>query len=129
MRQMTDPSAIGRAWFQAGLVGPPVDVYEVADSVIVRMAIPGAEGSTLSLTVDEDTMMVRGESPVPGSRWGDRTIVHWQEIPYGRFERRVPLPVAVRKSAARAQYKNGILEVTLPKDRPQAARTVQINIT
>jgi HSP20 family protein len=126
---MTDPAAIGRAWLQAGLVGPPVDVYEVADSIVIRLAVPGAEGSTLSLTIDEDTVLLRGESPVPGARWGERTVVHWQEIPYGRFERRVPLPVRVRKSAARAQYKNGVLEITLPKDVPQSPRTVQINVT
>jgi HSP20 family protein len=129
MRNMTDPSTIGRAWLQAGQVGPPVDIYEVADGVIIRMAVPGAEGSTLSLTVDEDTVVVRGESPAPGARWGERTVVHWQEIPYGRFERRVPLPIPVRKSGARAQYKNGILEIALPKDAPASARTVQIPIT
>jgi HSP20 family protein len=126
---MTDPFAIGRAWRQAGEVGPPVDIYEVADSVVIRMAVPGAEGSSLSLTIEDETITLRGESPTPGSRWNDRTIVHWQEIPYGRFERRVPLPSPVRKSAARAQYKNGILEITLPKELPPQARTVQINIT
>jgi HSP20 family protein len=125
---MVDPLTIGRAWARAGEVGPPVDVYETPDSIVIRVAVPGAEATTLSLTIGEDTVTLRGETPAPGSRWGDRTIVHWQEVPYGRFERTVPVPSLVDKDRSRAAYKNGVLEITLPKVRAQAARTVPIDV-
>jgi HSP20 family protein len=129
MSRRLDPLDIGRAWRRAGDVGPPTDVFETDDGVIIRMAVPGAEGANLALTIGEDTITVKGETPVPGSRWGDRTAVHCQEIPYGRFERTIPLPSRIQKDAARAQYKNGVLEVTLPKIPSPASRTVRINIT
>jgi HSP20 family protein len=129
MRTMIDPLGIGRAWVRAGSVGPPVDVYETEDSLIVRMAVPGAEGTRLNLSVEQESITVRGESPVPGAHWGERTVVHWQEIPYGMFERTVPLPGPIVRDGARAQYKNGVLEVTLPKQRPRDVRTIQIDIT
>ncbi len=128
MREMVDPLVVGRAWRRAGDVGPPVDLYETAEAVIVRVAIPGAEGASLALSIDEESVTVRGESPPPGSRWGERTVVHWQEIPYGRFERRVPLPAPVNKEGAKANFKNGVLEVTLPKKAPPKSRTIQIQI-
>lgn len=126
---MIDPLGVGRAWGRADEVGPPVDVYETVDAVLIRVAVPGAEGASLSLTVDDDRITLRGESPWPGRHWGDRTVVHCQEIPYGRFERTVRLPSAVQKEAARAQYRNGLLELVLPKTPSRAARTVQIPIS
>jgi HSP20 family protein len=55
--------------------------------------------------------------------------VHWQEIPYGRFHRTIPLPVAVDRGTAKAQFRNGVLEVVLTKHRRETARTVHVNIT
>jgi HSP20 family protein len=126
---MIDPMNTGRAWRRAGDVGPPVDLYETGEAVIVRLAVPGVDGASLSLTIDEESMRVRGESVPPGAKWGDRTVVHWQEIPYGRFERLVPLPTAVQRDGVKANYRNGVLEVTLPKKLARVPRTVQIEIT
>jgi len=129
MRWMTDPVGTARVWSRSGETGPPVDLYETAEAVVVRMALPGAEGTSLALSVGEESLTVRGESPHPGRTWSDRTVVHWQEIPYGRFERTVPLPVPVSANAARAQFRNGLLEVSLPKQRLHAERTIPITVT
>ena len=115
-------------WAWAGETGPPVDLYETAEAVVIRVAIPGAEGAALTLTIDEEQVVLRGETPPPGARWGERTVVHWQEIPYGKFERRVPLPTPVQKDAARANFRNGILEISLPKRVTAQPRTVQIQL-
>jgi HSP20 family protein len=129
MAPIVDPELQARAWRRAGESGPPTDLYETADRVVIRLAVPGVEGTTLTLTVGDDAVLVRGESAPPGAEWAGRTAVHWQEIPYGRFERRVPLPAAVDAAATRARFKNGILEITLPKQARDAARTVAIRIT
>jgi HSP20 family protein len=128
MRDMMDPLSIGRAWTRAGGLGPPVDLYETADAVVIRLAVPGAEGASLSLTIEEDSVTLRGETPAPGRGWDQRTLVHWQEIPHGRFQRTVPLPTPVRRDAARAQFRNGILEIRLPKHQQQLPRTIQIAV-
>jgi hypothetical protein len=79
MREMIDPLSTGRAWSRAGGVGSPVDLYETAEAVIIRMAVPGAEGTSLALTIEDEHVTLRGETPGPGSQWGERTVAHWQE--------------------------------------------------
>lgn len=129
MARSTDRSGVAGVWARSGESGPPVDLYETPEAVVVRLALPGAEGTSLELTVGDEALTVRGESPHPGRAWGERTVVHWQEIPYGRFERTVPLPVPVSAGAARAQFRNGLLEITLPKQRAHAERTIPITVT
>ena len=53
---MSGPVKIPRAWREAGEIGPPVDLYETSEAVLVRVAIPGAEGASLSLTILEITL-------------------------------------------------------------------------
>ena len=126
MQPMIDRVGSARAWQQAGRQGPPVDLYETAQAVVIRLAIPGAEGSSLSLSVGEDSVTVSGESGMPGSDWAERTVVHWQEIPYGRFRRVVPLPAPVEARGVRAQFRNGVLDITLPKAGRVQSRTIPI---
>jgi HSP20 family protein len=115
------------SWQGAGETGPPVDLYETNKAVIIRLAIPGGDGGALTLTIGEESVRVRGETPAP-SGWDEQTVVHWQQIPYGRFERLVPLPCPVDSKASRARFLRGILEITLPK-APAQTRTVQIEVT
>jgi HSP20 family protein len=126
MQPFVDRTGNPRAWQQAGAQGPPVDLYETPEAVVIRLAIPGAEGSSLSLSVGEDSVTVSGESGMPGREWTQRTVVHWQEIPYGRFRRVVPLPGPVDARAVRAQFRNGLLDITLPKAGRTTARTIPI---
>ena len=126
MQPMIDRVGSARAWQQAGRHGPPVDLYETPHAVVIRLAIPGAEGSSLSLSVGEESVIISGESGMPGPDWAERTVVHWQEIPYGRFRRVVPLPSAVDARAVRAQFRNGVLDITLPKAGRAQSRTIPI---
>ncbi len=126
MSRIVDPLEASKAWRRAGTAGPPADLYETADAIVIRLAVPGAEGSTLTLTIGEDALVINGESAPPGRDWGERTVVHWQEIPYGRFQRRIPLPAPVDAGTSRARFRNGILEVTLAKSRGAGTRTIPI---
>jgi HSP20 family protein len=126
---MVDRLSPTSSWQRAGETGPPVDLYETDDAVIIRLAIPGGDSRALTLTIGEDSIRVRGETPPPGVAWNERTVVHWQQIPYGRFDRPVPLPCPVDSRASRARFTHGILEITLPKLRTPEARTVPITVT
>jgi HSP20 family protein len=125
---LRDDVPMAGPWRRAGEAGPPADLYETADTVVIRLALPGAEGASLSVTIADESVTIRGESPPPGPLWEERTAVHWQEIPFGRFERTVPLPVPVNPAASRAQFKNGLLDVTLAKQGRHVPRTVEIKV-
>lgn len=102
-----------------------IDVAETEQGIIVISTLAGAVYEELEVHVHEDVLTIRGtrQSPVP-----PRPDIAYmmQECYWGRFSRTVVLPARVRGEAARAEYRNGILLVTIPK-RSSDAR-VQITI-
>ncbi|WP_290651234.1 Hsp20/alpha crystallin family protein [Aquisalimonas sp.] len=69
---------------------PPVDVYEVRDGLWLVVAMPGADGESIDVRVDDGDLVVRAERQLPAA--ARNGSVHRLEIPYGRFQRRVSLP-------------------------------------
>ena len=72
---------------------PPVDVFEDGDGVVIVVALPGVPADRVEVSYEPGTLVVRGERPLPFSRTCSR--VRHLEIPYGSFERRIPLAQAV----------------------------------
>ncbi len=68
---------------------PPVDVFEDEDGIVIVVALPGVPPDRVELAFEPGVLVVRAERPLPFSATG-RSIRHL-EIPYGTFERRVPL--------------------------------------
>ena len=69
---------------------PPVDVYEHGDVLRLLVALPGVAPQQLEVVLAEASIMVRGERSLPAQARG--AAIHRLEIPYGQFERRIPLP-------------------------------------
>lgn len=77
---------------------PPVDVLESEEAVILHAALPGVPASEIALSLDSAGITIAGIRPFPGPR---ATCIHRIEIPYGRFERHVALPMDVLELAGR----------------------------
>ena len=69
---------------------PAVDMYEQGDELTLCVALPGVSARQLEVIVDAAGLVVHGRRPIPSAL--QRAAIHRLEIPYGRFERRVPLP-------------------------------------
>jgi len=69
---------------------PPVDLYEQGDELRLLVALPGVGSRQFEVLLDQATIVVRGQRPMPAHLHG--ASIHRLEIPYGRFERRVALP-------------------------------------
>jgi HSP20 family protein len=113
--------------FQArdrGTLEPAVDVWETPDTVVVRVMVPGVSKENLHLTITEDRLIIKGEIPTTAAQ--PEYTLHQQEIRHGSLQRTISLPVAVRSEAAKAQLKDGILEVRLPKSEQRHARDIPI---
>ncbi len=100
------------------------DVLENPDEVVVKMEVPGLEPGNIDIQVINDHLVIRGEKQVQRESRDGR--YHMLECAYGAFERAIPLPAAVDDARANAQYRNGILRVTLPK--VAGARGGRINV-
>ncbi len=112
-----------------GITGwaPNVDVYEKDNEIIVKADVPGVEPEDLEVTCTEDALVIRGET----RREEDREEGGWHrtERRYGRFERVIPLPPGTRPDDARANFRNGVLELRLPKTEEARQRARRIPIT
>lgn len=103
-----------RAW------RPPTDVYEHEDKIVVRVEIAGMDESDFSITLDQNTLSIRGIR-TDGT---ERRAYHQMEINFGEFSTSVDILVPIDSDQVKAEYQNGFLWVTLPKAQP---RIIKIN--
>ena len=91
---------------------PPVDMFEDEREVIIVVALPGVPAERIQVTTEAGLLVIRAESPLPFS--GSRRAVRQLEIPYGYFERRIPLPEARLETGSR-ELLDGCLILRLRK--------------
>jgi HSP20 family protein len=114
------------AFEDGGISEPAVEVAESDGDVTVKMEIPGVEKDQIQLTVADDQLTVRGETRKESEE--KRKNYYRQEIRYGAFQRSVGLPVEVDASKAKAELKNGMLKITLPKSAQPKARDIKVAV-
>ncbi len=105
---------------------PPVNVYEDKDNFYVRLLAPGLEPQSINLSVLRNSLTVSGERAPQGA--GKFEAVHRQERPAGKFCRRIELPAEVDESKAKAEYRNGILTITLPKAAQAKPKEITVQV-
>ena len=89
---------------------PPVDMFEGDGEVVIVVAMPGVTSDRVQVSHEPAALVVRGERPLPFAR--QSLAVRQLEIPYGAFERRIPLP-AGRFEAAAPELTQGCLLIRL----------------
>lgn len=94
---------------------PCIDVFETREGTVVKMEIPGMRRRDISVELAGDTLIIRGLRNDASK--GEKISYQQMEIDYGRFERRVKIHTPVRRDAVSARYRNGFLEVRLPRRR------------
>ncbi|NPV88353.1 Hsp20/alpha crystallin family protein [Coprothermobacteraceae bacterium] len=119
-----EPITTGRRALARGF-RPAVEVTEDADNVYVRAAVPGVPKDSLEITVENDRVFIKGE--VKEQRKEEKEGIVFSEMRYGAFERVIPLPSEVKAEDAKAAYKDGVLELTIPK-KVHEAKGVRIKL-
>jgi HSP20 family protein len=92
---------------------PPVDVMESDEAVLVQVALPGVPAAAVVVGFDPGGITVSGVRPFPGS---SAARIHRIEIPYGRFERRIALPMHTLEPVAQ-KLMDGCLLLTFSKGK------------
>ena len=113
------PSRPAVASGQPALWRPALEVYETDDALVVCAEIAGMDEQHLSVVVDGDMLIVRGERP--DHNQSEKRSYHEARIPYGAFGADVYIPFPVDAELTAAEYNNGFLRVVLPR---AAARTI-----
>lgn len=107
-----------------GMQPPRVDVVERDKEVLVRAELPGVKSKDLDVSVTDNTVTIKGESGT--EREDNEGDYHRREITYGAFARTIPLPAAIDADKAQASFKEGILNLTLPKVNQARRRRVEV---
>jgi HSP20 family protein len=110
-----------RAW--SGEV-PPVDMYETADQVVVKAAVPGVKPEEIEVTVTGDQLTIKGEFRSDENVEQGSYLL--QERRYGSFCRQVSLPAGVEADRAEATFENGVLTLEMPKVEVTKTKTVKV---
>src|SRR3990167_5993905 len=104
---------------------PRVDVRESEDRVIVTAELAGLTQNDVKVEINEDILSIQGEKKFEKYEKEGYTLI---ERRYGKFTRKFPLSNTIDKQNIQAKLENGLLEVVLPKLKPQASIHIQINV-
>ena len=116
--------APGRPSFSNPFMEPAVDIYETEDQVVIVAEIAGIRDQDLELEVDGSRCILRGERKPAPQR--EKREIRQVEIGLGPFQRELFLPAAVNPDAVETVYKDGMLQIALPKASPARSRTLTI---
>lgn len=104
---------------------PPVDVVEQGDNLVFRAELPGVAKDDIEVKVENGTLTIRGEKRQ--ERESGTDAAHRTERVYGTFQRSFTLPSSVDAEKVQARYKDGVLELVLPKADAAKPRRIAIN--
>lgn len=114
----------------AGHVVPPVEVIETEGAYRFNMLLPGMPAEALGEYVHIDatakTLVITGEFPERKLEPGEKSVL--SQFPAGPFSKQISFPDGIEHEQIEARYRNGILEVTLPKAITTRKRSVQIQL-
>jgi len=105
---------------------PRTDIKETDKEILVSVALPGVDKNDIKLDLSEDNLAVSCERKEEKEESG-KGGYYCKEQSYGKFYRSFALPAAVKTDGAKAQYKNGVLKITLPKQKETATHKISID--
>ncbi len=116
------------AWGEMKAFGgkiPSVDLIERDKEIIVKAELPGVDKKDLDISVSENTVTIRGRTSHEEKE--EKGDYYRSEISRGEYSRTLTLPSAVDESKAKASFKDGILKLTLPKQKESKRKKIDID--
>jgi len=105
---------------------PPLDLYEDKENFVLKAELPGVNKDDVSVSIQDGCLSITGERKSETHK--EDTEVHHTERFFGRFQRSVTLPAAVAADKVKAQYKDGMLTVTLPKTEEAKPKQIDVSV-
>jgi HSP20 family protein len=101
-----------------------IDIYETADSVVVKTSVPGVKPEEIDITITGNTVTIAGETKAEEKVEEENYIR--RERRYGRFSRSVTLPSGVKTEKAEATFEHGLLTLTIPKAEEAKPKVIKV---
>ena len=102
---------------------PAADIYETDSGYLIALDLPGIKRDALEIDIDDNRLVIKGTRVVDESR------ARRSERPRGKFVRSFTVPVSVDQNKIGADYKDGVLQIRLPKRTEQKAQKIEVKIS
>ncbi|MBW4615645.1 MAG: Hsp20/alpha crystallin family protein [Desmonostoc vinosum HA7617-LM4] len=113
--------------FEKGLMKvPAAEIQETEDAIHLKLELPGMSAKDLDIQVTADAVHISGERKSENKTENDGTTK--SEFYYGKFQRVIPLKARIQNTNVTAEYKDGILNLTLPKTEQEKNKVVKVNL-
>jgi len=106
---------------------PPVDIYENGDNLVLKAELPGINPDDVEIRVEDNTLYLKGERKF--EKEVKEQSYHRVERSYGAFTRTFSLPNSVDADKVAANFKDGVLTLTMPKKEEAKPKTIKINVS
>jgi HSP20 family protein len=113
-------------WPEVDMRAPAMDVIEDEDNIIVKAEVPGLKAEDIDVTVQHDRLTISGEFK-DEEEHKDKNY-HRRERRFGRFERTLAIPNTLDTEHVKAEFKDGVLTLTLPKLEIVKPKRVEIKV-
>ena len=112
------PRIFAREWL------PSVDISETKDNLVVKAELPGLEARDIDVSVSGDVLTIKGQKKAEEEKKDE--LYHCRERYAGSFQRSLRLPVGVKGDKIEATFKNGVLNITIPKAEEAKKKQIEI---
>jgi len=103
---------------------PPINVFQQGDDILAIIELPGIDKSNLQIQAKNNTIRISGKKSV---EYPDRVSVHRRERMFGEFDRTLNVPVNLDPDRVKAEYRDGILALFLPRAESDKPRAIKIS--
>lgn len=105
---------------------PAVEMKETSDAIHLKLEVPGLEAKDLDVQVTQEAVAIKGERKSESKT--EENGVTRSEFRYGSFQRVIPLPARIQNTNVTAEYKDGVLNLNLPKLEEEKNKVVKVNM-
>jgi len=119
--QLGETELSTRSW------APPVDIYETEDAIVLKAELPGVDPKDVEVRVEDNTLYLKGERKF--EKEVKEQNYHRVERSYGSFARSFSLPNSISTDKVKAEFKDGLLTLTMPKREEAKPKTIKIDVT
>jgi HSP20 family protein len=105
---------------------PALDVYEEKDQIVVKAELPGMTKDDIQISISDNVLTIKGEKKKEEEDTGKD--YYRSERVYGAFFRAIPLPAEINPDKVQATFKNGVLEIRLPKSEEAKKKEIKVKV-
>ncbi len=125
-----EPFRRRRRWWRGleeGVIVPNIELYDRKNELVLRAELPGVDKKDIDLTITENNLTIKGE--VKRKEEIKEEDYYVSEIRYGSFSRTIPLPIEIDSEKAKATFKDGVLEIVLPKKEEAKPKEIKVEVS